>query len=396
MNATHTPPSPSRALAIYSLTAASFLGASSAPTPLYRIYQQTWQFSSGTLTLVFAVYAFTLLAALLTTGPLSDHVGRRPVVVGSILLNILALSLFAAADGAAMLLLARALQGLATGMAISALGAALLDASRERGPLLNSLAPLFGMGIGALVTSLLVQYAPAPMRLIYLLLIALLAIEALLVLGLPETASRVPGLWASMRPRVRVPPAARGAMLRILPVNIAVWALGGFYLSLGPTLARIVTGSDNVVVGGWVVFALTMSGFAAVAVLRTLSTPRLLMAGSIALASGLMVTLAGVHLDSAAPFFAGTCLSGAGFGAAFQGALRSVVPLAPPAERAGLVAAFFVLSYLAFSLPVLLAGVLAHELGLRLTMDLYGAALIVLASSTVAASALGRHARAAG
>ncbi len=394
MNAISTPAASARALAVYSLTAATFLGASSAPTPLYRVYQETWHFSSGTLTLVFAIYAFSLLAALLTTGPLSDHLGRRPVIVGSILLNMLALSIFAAADGAPMLLLARALQGLATGMAISALGAGLLDASRERGPLLNSLAPLFGMGVGALGASLLVQYAPAPLRLTYLLLIVLLATEALLVLRLPESASRVPGLLASMRPRVRVPPAARGAMLRILPVNIALWALGGFYLSLGPTLARSVTHSDNIVVGGWVVFALTMSGFGAIALLRGLPTPRLLMTGSIALAAGLVVTLTGVHLDSAALFFAGTCLAGTGFGAAFQGALRSVVPLAQPTERAGLVAAFFVLSYLAFSLPALLAGVMAHELGLRATTDLYGAALILLAVSTAVASGLDKRATA--
>ncbi|SAI55419.1 drug resistance translocase [Bordetella ansorpii] len=396
MNAISTPAASARALAVYSLTAATFLGASSAPTPLYRVYQDAWHFSSGTLTLVFAIYAFSLLAALLTTGPLSDHLGRRPVIVGSILLDMLALSLFAAADGAAMLLVARALQGLSTGMAISALGAGLLDASRERGPLLNSLSPLFGMGIGALGTSLLVQYAPAPMRLVYLLLIALLAVEALLVLRLPESASRMPGLLASMRPRVRVPPAARAALLRILPVNIALWALGGFYLSLGPTLARSVTQSDNIVVGGWVVFALTMSGFGAIALLRRLPTPRLLMTGSIALAAGLVVTLTGVHRDSAMLFFAGTCLAGTGFGAAFQGALRSVVPLAQPAERAGLMAAFFVLSYLAFSLPALLAGVMVHELGLHLTTDLYGATLIVLAVSTVAASGLGKRASAAG
>lgn len=392
MNAISTPSAAARALAVYSLTAATFLGASAAPTPLYRVYQEAWHFSSGTLTLVFAIYAFSLLAALLTTGPLSDHLGRRPVVVGSILLNILALSLFAAADGPAMLLWARALQGLATGMAISALGAGLLDASRERGPLLNALAPLFGMGIGALGTSLLVQYAPAPLQLAYLLLIAVLAAQALLVLKLPESASRVPGVLASMRPRIRVPPAARGTMLRILPVNIALWALGGFYLSLGPTLARSVTHSDNVMVGGWVVFALTMSGFGAIALLRGLPTPRLLSAGSAALAGGLMVTLAGAHLDSALLFFAGTCLAGTGFGAAFQGALRSIVPLAQPTERAGLVAAFFALSYLAFSLPALLAGVMAHEMGLRLTTDIYAATLIVLALSTLVASARDKRA----
>jgi hypothetical protein len=92
--------------------------------------------------------------------------------------------------------------------------------------------------------------------------------------------SRSPGTLASLVPRVRVPRAARTAMLRIAPVNVAVWALGGFYLSLGPTLARAVTGNDDVEMAGWVVFALTGGGVVAVLLLRGLSTPRLLVTGA--------------------------------------------------------------------------------------------------------------------
>ena len=49
-------------------------------------------------------------------------------------------------------------------------------------------------------------------------------------------------------------------------------------------------------------------------------------------------------------------VAGGGFGAGFLGALRSVVPLALSHERAGLMSAFYVLSYLAFCVPSLLAG----------------------------------------
>jgi MFS family permease len=385
------PPDRTRyALSLYAFIAAMFFGASSAPTPLYRLYQEVWGFSSGMLTVVFGVYAFSLLLALLTTGSLSDHIGRRPVIVGGLALEIVAMLIFADADSVRMLILARVLQGFATGAATSALGAAILDASRTRGPLVNTLSPLLGMGVGALGTSLLVQYAPAPMRLVYLLMLAVFLLQAMGVWLLPETVSRSPGTLASLVPRVRVPQAARAAMLRIAPVNVAVWALGGFYLSLGPTLARAVTGTDAVTTGGWVVFALTCGGFVAVLLLRALSTPRLLVTGALVLAAGLLVTLTGAHAGHAGLFFVGTILAGMGFGSAFQGALRSVLPLAEAHERAGLMAAFYVLSYLAFSVPAIIAGTMAHVVGLRLTTDVYGTTLVVLAGLTVVASGLGR------
>jgi predicted MFS family arabinose efflux permease len=384
------------ALPLYAFIASMFFAASSAPTPLYRLYQEAWGFSSVTLTLVFSVYAFSLLVALLTTGSLSDHIGRRPAIIGGVVLEVVAMLIFADAHSVQMLILARVVQGFATGTATSALGAAILDASRTRGSLVNTLSPLLGMGVGALGTSLLVDYAPAPMQSVYFLLIAVFVLQAVGVWMLPETVSRSPGTLASLVPRVRVPRAARVAMLRIAPVNVAVWALGGFYLSLGPTLARAVTGGNDVMTGGWVVFALTGGGLVAVLLLRALSTHRLLMTGGVVLAAGLLVTLTGVHAGNAGIFFVGTVLAGMGFGSAFQGALRSVLPLAEAHERAGLMAAFYVLSYLAFSVPAIIAGTMAHVVGLRLTTDVYGITMAALAGMTVIASGWGRARRMVG
>jgi predicted MFS family arabinose efflux permease len=381
----------SRALWVYASTVATFFGASSAPTPLYRLYQDAWGFSPAMLTLVFGTYAFSLLVALLTTGSLSDHIGRKPVIVGGIVLEIVSMLIFASARDVQMLILARALQGFATGAATSALGAAILDSSRTLGALINTLAPLFGMGLGALGAGMLVAHAPLPMTLVYIVLAALLLVEGVFAQSLPETVSRMPGALAALMPRINVPRAARGAMLRIAPVDIAVWALGGFYLSLGPTLARTVTGSDDVTLGGWVVFALTTGGLVAIVLLRGLSTLRLLMTGATALAAGLLVTLSGVHADSGSLFFIGTIVAGAGFGAAFQGALRSVLPLAQAHERAGLMAAFYVLSYLAFSIPAIAAGTMAHLVGFRATTDVYGIALASLSLLTLLASMRSRQ-----
>ncbi|MES2183742.1 MAG: MFS transporter [Pseudomonadota bacterium] len=388
-------PAPRAALALYAVTAATFFGASSAPTPLYRMYQQLWGFSSGTLTLVFGVYALSLLVALLTTGALSDHLGRRKVILGALVLEALSMPLFAHADGVPMLIAARVLQGFATGIASSALAAAIMDCDRARGTLVNSAAPILGMAVGALGTSMLVQYAPAPLHLAYYVFFGLFVLEALGVFALPDTIAPRPGALASLRPTVRVPAVARSALLRVAPVTIAVWALGGFYLSLGPTLARAVTGSDAITTGGWVVFTLTTSAAVTVLLLRAWTGPRLLRLGAAGLVTGLLTTLAGVHTGHPTLFFLGTLLAGVGFGSAFQGALRTLLPLAAAHERAGLVAAFYVLSYLAFCLPALVAGLLVHAVGLRPTVDAYALALVLLAATALAGGARTRKTAAA-
>src|SRR6218665_159257 len=128
----------------------SFLAASTAPSPLYGLYREMWGFSALMLTFVFAVYAFALLGGLLVFGALSHHLGRRPVLLAALLLELAALGLFWRADGVGWLIAARLLQGLATGIATATLSAALLDLDRERGALVNSVAPMLGMAVGAL------------------------------------------------------------------------------------------------------------------------------------------------------------------------------------------------------------------------------------------------------
>jgi MFS family permease len=228
-----------KAVAVFhGLALIAFFAASSAPTPLYRFYQEKWSFSPVVLTVIFGAYALALLLALLTMGSLSDHVGRKPVIFGALLLQIVAMALFITADGVPSLIIARVVQGFSTGMAGSAFGAALIDVDRDRGALANSLTPLLGMAFGALGSSALVDFAPRPMQLVYLVLLVVFAIQAALVVFLPETVVKRPGALASLVPRINVPMQARRALLRCSPIIIAVWALGGFYLSLVPSLVR--------------------------------------------------------------------------------------------------------------------------------------------------------------
>ncbi|WP_432782377.1 MFS transporter [Pseudomonas veronii] len=371
-------------LVFLAITLLTFLAASSAPTPLYHLYQEGLHFSSGMLTLVFGVYALSLLAALLTLGSLSDHLGRKPVIFAALALNMLAMLLFINESSVAWLIAARTLQGFATGMATAVLGAALLDTDRQQGPLVNSVAPLLGMACGAMGSSLLVEFAPLPTQLIYWTLLALMLGQAMYVWRLPETVSRIPGALASLRPTLHVPPQARRALWLSLPVDVAVWAMGGFYLSLAPSLVRAATGSTSNLIGGGLVAVLTLSGALMIFSLRNRPAHKVLRLGASLLAVGVALILAAVHSASLPLFFIATLIAGSGFGAGFLGALRSVVPLALPHERAGLMSAFYVLSYLAFCLPSLLAGNLIRSFGLIATTDGYGVVLIMLTLGALA------------
>ncbi|WP_110643669.1 MFS transporter [Salinicola sp. CPA57] len=365
-------------LVYYAVLMVTFLAASSAPTPLYRIYQNTWHFSTTWLTLVFASYVFALLLALLTTGSLSDYIGRRPVVAVAIVGEILSLGLFLVADGLMWVLAARILQGVATGIVTSALAAAMLDSDHTRGPVLASIAPLSGMGIGALIAGILVTYAPAPMRLVYGVLIVLLVVMGLWLGRIPESVTPRPGALAALRPRATIPPAVRDPLFRVIPAVVSSWALGGFSLSLGPTLVETISGVHNPLVGCLITFLLPFIGGISVMILRA-KPPRLaVLLGTACLIVGMTGLLLGVYYRTVAILLVGTAIAGIGFGAAFMGAMRVVMPLAPPTERSALMAAFYVICYLSASTLALCGGIATQHLGLIPTTYAYGTLVALL------------------
>jgi MFS family permease len=382
------------ALVLLASLIVSLLAASAAPTPLYAIYQQRWGFSPVTTTIVFGVYAVAVLGSLLTFGRLSDYAGRRPVLLTALAVQVVSLIVFAIAGGVGDLLIARVIQGLATGAALGAIGAAMLDIDRERGALANAMSPGLGTGSGALLSALFVRYLPAPTHLIYLALIAVIAVQAAGVALLRETVtpSRVPP--AAFVPEVRLPRSVRGPILAAAPVLFAVWALAGLYGALGPALVHALTGSGSVVLGGASLGLLTATAVSAVYLLRKTPARVVMLAGIAALAAGVAITLVALGTGSAWLFFAGTAVSGAGFGSGFQGGVRTVVPAAAPHERAGVLSLLFTVSYLGLGVPAVAAGFLAvHGAGLTGAARDYGAALLVLATLAVVALARTRRVR---
>ncbi|UQU64452.1 MFS transporter [Couchioplanes caeruleus] len=372
----------------------AFTAASSAPSPLYVVYQQLWHFSAVTLTVVFAVYVVGLIGALLVLGALSDHVGRRPVLVAAIALEAVALVLFLTAGDIGVLLAARFLQGIATGAALTTLGAALVDLNPPHAPgragLINSIVPPAGLALGSLGTGALVQFAPGPTHLVFALLLAGMVIAAGVVLLMPETATRRPGGAASLVPRLGVPARLRADVLALVPVIVASWALGGLYLSLGPSVAVGVFGLGNHLIGGLVVTLLCGTGAVTAFALRGHPTPRVLTLAGALLTLGTAVALAGVQSDVVTLAGVGTVLAGVGFGASALASFGTLARLADPHERGELLAVALTIAYVAFSLPAVVAGLAATSFGLHATALVYGAVVVLLGGAALVAQRVRR------
>jgi hypothetical protein len=248
---------------------------------------------------------------------------------------------------------------------------------------------MLGLAVGALGAAGLVQYAPDPTGLVWWLLLAAFLAGVLAVTAMPEPGGRRPGWLASLRPQVRVPRAVRPTFAAALPSLIATWALSAFYLSLGPELAAQLLHSANLLWGGLAVFLLVGVGsFTAVWVARI--NPRTcIVGGCLVLLAGTGLTLGAVAGSISALFLLGTAVAGLGFGPAWTGAYRLLVTDVAPGDRAGMVAAIFIVAYLSFSLPVVIAGVASQHFGIRDTALVYGAAIAVLVA--VAAALTGLH-----
>src|SRR5271154_3345411 len=212
------------AFALLTSILVTLLASSAAPTPLYATYQSRWGFSPVTITVIFGVYAVAVLASLLVAGSLSDHVGRRPVLIGALSAQATVMLLFAFAGGVDVLLAARVLQGLATGAAVGAIGAGLVDLHPGRGAIANAAGAMGGTASGALVSALLVPLLPAPTKLVYLVLLALFLLQAAGVAAMAETSPCSPGIRRALRPTIAVPPRGRAALLVAAPALITILA----------------------------------------------------------------------------------------------------------------------------------------------------------------------------
>ncbi|MFF2050799.1 MFS transporter [Leifsonia sp. NPDC058194] len=375
-----------RPVAAFTGTALAFVAvalAVGAPSPLFVLYEQEWGFAPWLLTVAFAIYAVTLLITLLVAGSLSDHIGRRPVLIGALALQVVAMLMFLFASDIGWIIAARSVQGVATGAAMSTFTAALVELAPERqkklGATIGSTAPVGGIALGAFFTGLAVQFTSAPTTLVFVTLALLFAAGILVVAASPETVRRRAGAVRSLVPRLVIPRAARGEFAGAIPLFLATWMLAGLFIGLSPSILHGVFHLDSGLLNGAIVAVPPAVGAVAGLALTRAPARRTTVWAMAAIVAG--IVLAGVGIAGAVLplLFAGATVAGAGFGAGFSAMLRILAPLAPNDKRAELFAGIFLVSYLAYGVPALVAGELIATVGLLPTVLGYSVAIAAAA-----------------
>ncbi|WP_348789611.1 MFS transporter [Leifsonia sp. NPDC080035] len=378
-----------RPAAAFTGTALAFVAvalAVGAPSPLFVLYQQEWGFPSWLLTLAFAIYAVTLLITLLVAGSLSDHIGRRPVLIGALALQVVAMLMFLFATDIGWIIGARSVQGVATGAAMSTFTAALVELAPERqkklGATIGSTAPVGGIALGAFFTGLAVQFTAQPTTLVFATLALLFVAGILVVLASPETVRARPGAVRSLIPRLLIPRAARSEFAAAIPLFVATWMLAGLFIGLSPSIVHGLFHLDSGLLNGAIVAVPPAVGAAAGLVLTRAAARTTTIWAMAAIIVGVGIAGVGIVAESLPLLFAGAVVAGGGFGAGFSAMLRILAPLAPNDQRAELFAAIFLVSYLAYGVPALAAGELIATIGLLPTA--LGYVVAIAAASAVA------------
>jgi MFS family permease len=381
---THVSRSERSGFAIAMLSQFIMMASASLPSPFYPALQQEIGFSPAAMTGIFAIYAGALLTTLLIAGASSDYIGRRPVLSFGFLLLALSAFDFMTATSLAGLLVARCVQGIACGLLITASSATVVDFEPRRFPgiaaICNSVVPLLGLAAGAVIAGLIMDMFEEPRTYAFGGLIFTSLVLAGLIWTLPESSPRHRGILSSLRPRLGLPSSARNMFWKCAPAIVAAWATGGFYLALGPLIMSKIFSFHDYLAQASVITLLSIGGAIASYVARKFAPRNIMLYGTGSLAVGTIFTLAGILSSNITVYLIALFIAGTGFGTCFYASLRSIVPITPVSDRGEVFASIFTLSYLAFGMPVVVAGIAMPYLSLQTTLLVYGLAIALMAA----------------
>jgi len=336
------------------------------PTPMYPLYQAKLGFSVVLLTVIYAVYAVGVLAALLAVGRWSDTLGRRPMLAAGLGFAVLSGVFFLASGGVWQLLVGRLLSGVSAGIFTGTATVALIEMApqhwRGRAAYVATGANIGGLGLGPLLAGLAVQYLPWPLHLDFLVHIGLAVIAAMLVAMVPETVDVQPGARPQLQ-RLAVPAQVRATFVSASIAGFAGFAVLGLFTALSPRLLSDVLGVRNHAVEGLVVFVVFGSSTVAQIALRNLPQTRAVNLGCTGLAVGMLLIALALWQASMLALIAGAVIAGAGQGMSFSKGLAAVTDQVDPARKAEVTSTFFVVLYVALSLPVLGLGFAVQAFG---------------------------------
>ena len=375
------------------LTAMAFLlnmGFSALPTPLYVMYQQRDHLSNFMITVIYAVYAVGVIGSLFLAGHLSDWIGRKAIFVPALLVNVLSAVIFIYEPSTAGLLIARVISGISVGLTTATATSYLAElhanarpsATKRRAEVVATASNLGGIGVGPLAAGLLAEFAPAPLRLPYLIFGALLVVLAVALWFSPETVKRADPFPRYRPQRINVPESARKTFYAATAAGMAAFAVFGVFNSLAPSFLVGTLHQSSHVMAGVVAFAAFAAGAAAQILLSRSSSLSLLRQGVPTIVVGLALLTGGMWAGSLIMFLIGGIITGAAGGMVFKGALVTAAATAPAGSRAEVLAGFFLGAYIGLSIPVVGLGIATMYAPARDVMLVF----VVLAALAIAAS----------
>lgn len=359
---------------------AAIMAGTTLPTPMYSLYAQQIHFSVLTTTVIYAVYAGGVLAALLAFGRWSDVIGRKPVLIAGVVAAGASAGVFLDADTVPMLLVGRALSGVSAGLFTGAATAAIIEAApprwRSHSSAIATVANIGGLGVGPVLSGILVEYAPAPLHLSFVVHVVFVLLAGLAVLVVPETYTRTGQL--DFHPP-SVPPQLRHVFAIAAAAGFCGFAVMGLFTAVAPTFLASLIGVTNHAVAGLIVASIySASAVAQIATARA-APRRAIMFGCAALALGMVILALALQFSSVTALIVAALVCGAGHGISFSRGLAAVTAEALPEQRAGVSSTYFIVAYIAISLPVIGEGFAAHVWGLRTAGMCFAAAVAALA-----------------
>lgn len=356
------------------------------PTPLYPLYQRNIGFSGFMVTVIFAVYAVGVIGALLCFGQLSDQIGRRRTLIPGLLLSALSAVVFLTAGGLPALFAGRVLSGLSAGIFTGTATAALVDFAPEgrrgRATLVATLVNVGGLGLGPLLAGLLAQYAPLPLRLPFIVDLALLVPALIAVIVIPEPVDVRGGVRLRLQ-RLRVPPEVRSVFVPAAFVGFAGFAVLGLFTAVAPAFLGETLHLPNHALTGVVVFAVFAASAVGQLALGLFPGRSALPLGSLALIVGIGIVAVGLAVESLAVLLIGGIIAGLGQGLSFRAGLTAIAGGTPAGRRAEVTSSFFVVLYVALAVPVIGVGLAAQGIGLRSAGIAFAGVVAALAAVTL-------------
>jgi MFS family permease len=360
---------------------AAIMVGTTLPTPMYALYAQQMHFAVLTTTVIYATYAGGVLFALLAFGRWSDAIGRRPVLLAGVAFALASAAVFLVADTVPVLLVARVFSGLSAGIFTGTATAAVIEAApekwRTRAAAVATVANMGGLGIGPLLAGLLVQYASAPLRLSFVVHIVLALLAGVAVLVVPETSQRAGGIGAQ---RLSVPAEVRAVFVVASLAAFAGFAVTGLFAAVAPSFVSQVIGIDDHAVAGLIAGSIFFASAVAQIAARNVNPQRAVAIGCAVLVAGMALLAVALQLSSLIGLIAAAVVAGIGQGISFSRGLAAVSELTPPDRRAEVSSTYFVVAYVAISLPVVGEGVAAQHWGLQTAGVTFAIAVAILSA----------------